>query len=86
MQYTITKSVSRLGKTFKPGTRVYLWSGYDYGLARDDSLAFKEPHVSVSEVENTSPFFTVPVSSIEKIACGEYDSKVIANMVENLTR
>ena len=48
------------------GTEVYLFTGYDYGLATDDSRAFNVPHVSVT-LTGEYPCFTVPVADLERI-------------------
>lgn len=84
MQYVLNKPVKRLGKTFEVGTMVYLYTGYDYGLSLDDSRVFGQPHVSVSEVEGKTPFFTVPVSSITRVQENKIGSEVIESMVETL--
>jgi hypothetical protein len=43
------------------GTMVYVASGYDYGLARDDEYATGQPHTSVTlNADGSYPTFTVP--------------------------
>ena len=50
----------------KAGQLVYAYHGYDYGLCRDDDMAFGVRHIAVSEEEDKTPFFTVPKSDLEE--------------------
>lgn len=52
----------------KAGTTVYEVTGYDYGLARDDSVYSGIPHISVTlDATGGYPSFTVPTCDLEKI-------------------
>lgn len=48
------------------GTIVMPFTGYDYGLARDDTFATGEYHVTVYE-EGSEKFFTIPHHDLERI-------------------
>lgn len=64
--FVLTKEIDRAGQSYKIGTHVYEFDGYDYGLSIDDTLACHEPYVSVtlSPDHITLPFFTVPRSAL----------------------
>jgi hypothetical protein len=52
---------------YPAGTEVYLYTGYDYGLARDDFLYTGEFHdVVTTDPNGEGPFFTVPTSMLER--------------------
>jgi hypothetical protein len=53
-----------LPRNFKRGETIFRYSGHDYGCARDDMVYGGRETISCCEVENTSPFFTVPVEFI----------------------
>lgn len=64
------KSYKLLSNRFdtNAGTVVYEYTGYDYGLCRDDEQATGEEHIVVTENKNgDTPFFTVPISQIIEI-------------------
>lgn len=52
---------------YKAGTRVYPYSGYDYGLCRDDEAATGIYHIAMTLEENGKQFFTVPLTGIKAI-------------------
>ena len=50
----------------KIGDIVYIGTGHDYGLARDDFIATHIPHVSVTYNEDGSyPMFTIPCEDLD---------------------
>lgn len=50
----------------KKGEAVYKFTGYDYGLSKDDTLYFDEAHISVTkDPTGEGYFFTVPVSYLK---------------------
>lgn len=52
----------------KAGSRVYELAGFDYGLARDDTLATGVQHVSVTlEEDGDYPSFTVPKKDLDPV-------------------
>lgn len=49
------------------GTVCYESSTYDYGMAREDTYATGEDHISVSlRPDGCYPFFTVPLSQLKR--------------------
>lgn len=59
---------SKLEPKAKKGTIVYRQSGYDYGLASDDTRMTGIPHISVTlNSDGDYPGFTVPERDIEKV-------------------
>lgn len=65
------KSYKLLNQRFghAPGTIVYECVKYDYGLARDDTYATGESHISVTLKEDGDyPSFTVPTSDLVQIS------------------
>lgn len=55
------------GEAFaKAGDIVFRASGYDYGLARDDSWYTGKPHISVTKnADGSGPSFTIAEEDIE---------------------
>lgn len=64
--YKLLKDSPR-GKA-KAGNIVYTYTGYDYGLARDDTEITGKEHISVVLCPDTLPFFTIPVRDLEEIS------------------
>ena len=58
---------SKLESAAKAGTVVYEFTGYDYGLARDDTRFSGIRHISVTLNENGErPCFTIPFYDLEE--------------------
>lgn len=54
----------------KAGDIVYDRSGHDYGLAREDSMATGQPHISVTfNSDGSPPGFTIPIGYL--VACDD---------------
>ena len=66
MEYVLSKPIQRMGRVFDTGQAVYLYTGYDYGLAADDTRTMNETHICVTLEKDKTPFFTVPLSGIVK--------------------
>lgn len=60
---------SSINSGVKEGTIVYDTRGYDYGCASDDTRETGYEHISVTLKEDGGyPFFTVPVTALEKLS------------------
>lgn len=68
MQAYQLKTDSNPGSKPKVGTVVYLFAGYDYGLARDDTKITGVEHIGVSlKRGGRAPSFTHPLPDLEPI-------------------
>lgn len=62
------KSDSKLQPKATAGSTVYRFSGYDYGLASDDTRMTGVEHVSVTlDSAGGAPSFTIPRNDIEPL-------------------
>lgn len=70
---------SKISPEVKTGAVVYDILGYDYGLARDDTMMTGVPHVSVTTDENGGyPSFTIPKADLEEIGDAPFYTAMIA--------
>ena len=53
--------------TYTRGTRVYPYSGPNYGLVADDAAASGVPHMAVTAAPDALNFFTVPTADVGAI-------------------
>jgi len=49
------------------GDTVYIAEGYDYGVAKDDTIATRIPHVTVTNRSGKDPDFTMAVDDLEEL-------------------
>ena len=63
-KYIVLRDVERARKD----QILYQYTGYDYGLANDDTRAFNEQYVTVCFSEDgANPFITVPANSLKEV-------------------
>jgi hypothetical protein len=67
-KYKIIDASNPCDEALKVGQIVYELLMHDYGLARDDTVAFGKPHISVThDVNGGYPSFTIPFANLELI-------------------
>jgi hypothetical protein len=49
------------------GTIVYTYTGYGYGIARDDTIYSDKLHISISEELEKTPFFSIPFENLKSL-------------------
>lgn len=80
-QFVTSTPIVRFGTTIPAGSTVYQYTGYDYGLAKDDTQITGWQHMSVTlNRDGSTPFFTIPVKDLD-----EQGSLVMSSMVNSLT-
>ena len=66
-RYRVLRDRTIRGKCYaKAGDIVQRASGWDYGLASDDTRILGIEHISVAR-DDEKPFFTIPVADLEPI-------------------